>query len=110
MKKSVLKICSLVFAGLCFFGLVLLLCYSVSLPYTETYRVWGSTYTQHYSGYFDTGNLEAIILTAMGTFWGLVLFFAIPCGKCRRNEKKEKTEEKSQNDCGSCENSGTEDN
>ena len=97
MKKSVLKICSLVFAGLCLIGLIVLLCYSVSLPYTETYRAWGSTYTQHYSGYFDTDNLEAIILTAMGTFWGFVLFFAIPCGKCTKHAGKN---EKSEDSCG----------
>ena len=112
MKKSVLKICSLVFAGLCLIGLVLLLCYSVSLPYTETYRVWGTTYTQHYSGYFNADNLDAIILTAMGTFWGLVLFFVTPCGRCTKKSSCDETSEaKPESDCGcGCEDSGKEEN
>lgn len=95
MKKSVLKICSLVFAILCLAGLIAILCTSVTLPYTETYRVWGTTYTQHYSGSFNAAYLDAVILTAMGTFWGFVLFFALPCGKCRKATGEEKPEEKS---------------
>lgn len=94
MKKSVLKICSLVFALLCLAGLAAILCTSVTLPYTETYRVWGTTYTQHYSGYFNAAYLDAVILTAMGTFWGFVLFFSLPCGKCRKREGEENAEEK----------------
>lgn len=92
MKKSVLKICSLVFAVLCLAGLVVLLCTSVTLPHTETYRGWGTIYTQHYSGSFDTDYLGAVILTAMGTFWGLVLFFSIPCERCGKVKKEEKPE------------------
>lgn len=94
MKKSVLKICSLVFALLCLAGLVAILCTSVTLPYTETYRVWGTTYTQHYSGCFNAAYLDAVILTAMGAFWGFVLFFSLPCGKCRKAKDEEKPEEK----------------
>ncbi len=115
MKKSVLKICSLVFAVLCLAGLVVLLRTSVTLPHTETYRGWGTIYTQHYSGSFDTDYLGAVILTAMGTFWGLVLFFSIPgekWWKVKKEEKSEAVEEKCGCgcDCGSDSPQDTENN
>ena len=89
MKKSVLKICSIVFGALCLCALIVLLCFSITLPHTETYRVWGSVYTQSYSGYFDTTHLESMILLAFGSFWGFVLFFALGCDKCRKAACKE---------------------
>ncbi len=89
MKKSVLKVCSIVFGALCLCALIVLLCLSISLPYTETYRVWGTVYTQSYSGYFDTTHLESMILLAFGSFWGFVLFFAFGCDKCRKVDHKE---------------------
>ena len=105
MKKSVLKTCSMVFAALCLIGFVVLLCSSVTLPYTETYRVWGSTYTQHYSGSFDASALPSLILTAFGAFWGFVLFFSIPCESRKKEEKAETVNPDSAENgsgCGSC--------
>ncbi len=89
MKKSVLKVCSIVFGALCLCALVVLLCFSISLPYTETYRVWGTLYTQSYPGYFDITHLDSMILLAFGSFWGFVLFFAFGCDKCRKVDHKE---------------------
>ncbi len=106
MKNTVLKVCSIVFGALCLVALVVLLCYSISLPYTETYRVWGSVYTQSYSGYFDTTYLSSMILLAFGAFWGIVLFFAFPCGKCGKKEcpkiEKVETEEVNADEASSC--------
>lgn len=103
MKKSVLKTCSLIFGILCLIGFIDLLCTSIILPHDESYVVWGSYYTQHYSGYFDTTYLSSMILTAFGAFWGLVLFFAVPGEKCRKEcctGKKTKSEEvKSESAC-----------
>lgn len=89
MKKSVLKICSIVFGALSLCALVVLLCFSITLPHTEMYRVWGTVYTQSYSGYFDATHLSSMILLAFGSFWGFVLFFALPCDKCRKSGSKE---------------------
>lgn len=109
MNKSVLKICSLVFGVVSLAALVVLLCFSVSFPYTETYRVWGSVYTQHYSGYFDTSNLSSMILLFFGAFWGIVLFFALPCGKCAEKKNAPECETKDEveksvesSSCGCC--------
>lgn len=92
MKKSLLKTCSMVFAAVSFVSLVVLICFSVTLPYTESYRVWGTLYTQHYAGYFDTTYLSSMILLAFGTFWGLVIFFALPCEKCKKECTKKEDE------------------
>ncbi len=103
MKNTVLKVCSIVFGALCLVALVVLLCFSISLPYTETYRVWGSVYTQSYPGYFDLTNLSSMVLLAFGAFWGIVLFFALPCGKCHKKEcAKVETEEVKTDETSSC--------
>lgn len=93
MKKSLVKTCSMVFAVVTFVALVVLICLSVSLPHTEQYRVWGTIYTEYYSGSFDTTYLSSMILLAFGTFWGLVIYFALPCEKCKKESKEEKVEE-----------------
>ncbi len=91
MNRKLLKICSLVFACLSFVSLLTLLFFSVSLPYTETYRMYGRIYTERYSGYFDTTYLSSMIILFSGTFWGLVIFFALP----ERERKKVAEEDKS---------------
>ncbi len=105
MNKSVLKICSIVFGALSLCALVVLLCFSITLPHTEMYRVWGSVYTQSYSGYFDTTHLGSMILLAFGSFWGFVLFFALPCDKCKKagsKEEESKSEEVKVDDASCC--------
>ncbi len=105
MNKSVLKICSIVFGALSLCALVVLLCFSITLPHTEMYRVWGSVYTQSYSGYFDTTHLSSMILLAFGSFWGFVLFFALPCDKCKKatcKEEEAKSEEVKDSDASCC--------
>ncbi len=102
MKKSVLKICSLIFGVLSLAGLVVLLCFSITLPHKETYLVWGSVYTQYYSGVFDITYLSSMILLFFGAFWGLVLFFASTCDRCSKENKSSEEEEKSVEGCCSC--------
>ena len=102
MKKSVLKICSLIFGVLSLAGLVVLLCFSITLPHKETYLVWSSVYTQYYPGVFDITYLSSMILLFFGAFWGVVLFFASTCDRCIKENKSSEEEVEPTEGCGSC--------
>ncbi len=75
MNKKALKVLLLVFGIICFLLFVSFLGLAINLPRTVSYRTAIGTITERRSGYFDASYLSPILISAIGTYWGISLFF-----------------------------------
>lgn len=75
MNKKALKVLLLVFGIICFLLFVAFLGLAINLPRTVTYKTVLGTVTERRSGYFDLSYLSSILISAIGAFWGISLFF-----------------------------------
>lgn len=75
MNKKALKVLLLVFGIICFLLFVAFLGLAINLPRTVTYKTALGTLTERRSGYFDSSYLSPILISAIGAFWGIALFF-----------------------------------